>query len=446
LPTVGGAVIDINGTALGLLASEVTVTYTGGSDGLMRRSHTANCTVVTPGTSLRCVSVPGAGANYTFTVEVASGVSDSSADAVSYAAPIILALEGPGATGADTTGGANITLKGSNFGPAGGNTSVSAWASPTTHGELVFSGWSCLVVEDHVAIQCEVTAGAGTALSWRVVVEGLANAVPLASYAPPTLVAVRFTDAGVTHASTTGDTRLSLVGRNLWHNVAYVKVEVSTPAGTARATGCAFAVNHTELQCVLPAGVGAISSVSVMVLGQNSTLAPVGIAYEPPTVVSVSPSTWPTNVASLAVTVEGSGFGSVNSSSQVSVTATPLNVSGHCDSGQGGEVLTVNTINVLNDTTLTFSIPASFTHRLAAGWQVHVVVAGQPSSASFVTVYTSRPGITEINVGSSNGTHSLLVVTGSSFGSCAGDVNMTVGGAFCDELKVAEVGQVRSVH
>jgi hypothetical protein len=438
-------VIDITGTALGLLANEVNVTYTGGSDGLARRSHTAaNCTVVIPGTSLRCVSVPGAGANYTFTVEVAGGVSNSSADTVSFAAPIILALEGPGATGASTAGGASITLTGSNFGPTDGNISVSAWASPTAHGGLVFPGHNCTVVKDHVAIQCEVAAGAGTALSWRVVVEGLANAVPLASYAPPSLVAVNFTDVGIIHASTTGGTRLSLLGHNLWHEVAYVEVAVTTPAGTARASACAYAVNHTTLVCVLPAGVGAISLVSVTVLGQTATLAPHGLAYEPPAAVSVSPSTWPTNVASLPglVTVMGSGFGSLNSSGLVSVRATPLNVSGLCDSGQGSGVLFGTAISVLDDSALTFSIPASFTHRLAAGWQVYVVVAGQPSSASAVTVNTSSPGITEINVGSLNGTHSFLEVFGSSFGagSCAGDVTMTVGGAFCDELKVAEVG------
>ncbi len=450
LPTVGGAVIDITGTALGLLASEVSVTYTGGSGGLARRSHTAaDCTVPAsaPGTSLRCISVPGAGANYSFTVEVAGGVSNSSTETMSYAAPIILALEGPGATGANTTGGAFVMLNGSHFGPAGGNISVSAWASPTAHGGLVFPGRNCTVVKDHVAIQCEVSRGAGTALSWRVVVEGLASAAPLASYAAPSLVSVHFSDTGVTHAVTQGGTRLSLVGQDLWDDVAYVEVTLTTPAGTARASGCAYAVNHTTLVCVLPAGMGTISLVSVTVLGQTATLVPDGLAYEPPTVVSVSPSTWPTNVSSLAspVTVVGSGFGSPNTSSQVSVTATALNISGHCDSGQGSVSLAVTAINVRDDTALTFSIPPTFTHPLAAGWLVHVVVA-ERSSASSVTVYTSSPRITEINVGSLNGTHSLLMVTGSSFGSCAGDVTMTVGGVLCDEVKVAEVGRGHSAH
>ena len=58
LPTVGGATIDIRGTGLGLTASTVSVMYTGGSDGMARRSYTlppGACTLVSPGTALRYV-------------------------------------------------------------------------------------------------------------------------------------------------------------------------------------------------------------------------------------------------------------------------------------------------------------------------------------------------------------------------------------------------------
>ena len=59
LPTVGGAAIDIRGSGLGLSATAVSVTYTGGSLGMMRRSYTlpqGACTLVSPGTALRWVS------------------------------------------------------------------------------------------------------------------------------------------------------------------------------------------------------------------------------------------------------------------------------------------------------------------------------------------------------------------------------------------------------
>lgn len=56
LPTVGGAAIDIMGTGLGLSASTVSVTYTGGSVGMKQRSYTLPpgvCTLMSPGTALR---------------------------------------------------------------------------------------------------------------------------------------------------------------------------------------------------------------------------------------------------------------------------------------------------------------------------------------------------------------------------------------------------------
>ena len=101
----------------------------------------------------RCTSVPGIGANYTFVVAVEGGVSNASTDALSYAPPVINSLSGPGASGADTAGGAVIFLNGSNFGPVDATTVVRAWSSPSVNDSLVFPGVNCSVVEAHVAIR-----------------------------------------------------------------------------------------------------------------------------------------------------------------------------------------------------------------------------------------------------------------------------------------------------
>ncbi len=95
----------------------------------------------------------GIGANYTFVVTVAGGVSNASADALSYAPPVINSLNGPGASGAGTGGGAVIFLNGSNFGPVDATTVVRAWSSPSVNDSLVFPGVNCSVVEAHVAIR-----------------------------------------------------------------------------------------------------------------------------------------------------------------------------------------------------------------------------------------------------------------------------------------------------
>jgi hypothetical protein len=96
------------------------------------------------------------GANYTFTVTVDGGTSAASADKLSYAPPVINALDGPGAAGATTSGGAVIFLNGSNFGPVDARTVVAAWASPLANDSLTFPGVNCAVVVAHIAIRCGV--------------------------------------------------------------------------------------------------------------------------------------------------------------------------------------------------------------------------------------------------------------------------------------------------
>jgi hypothetical protein len=110
------------------------------------RSVTLRC-------ACRCTSAAGVGANYTFTVAVDGGASSASADALSYAPPVINSLSGPGASGASTTGGAVIFLNGSNFGPVDATTVVRAWSSPSVNDSLVFPGVDCVVVEAHIAIR-----------------------------------------------------------------------------------------------------------------------------------------------------------------------------------------------------------------------------------------------------------------------------------------------------
>ncbi len=113
MPTLGGAIVEVAGRNLGLLATVVTLTYSGGSDGMTPRNRTAGaCVIATPGTLLRCPSVAGVGANYTFVVTVEGGVSDPGQDRLSYTPPSISSVEGAGAVQASTAGGALVLLRG----------------------------------------------------------------------------------------------------------------------------------------------------------------------------------------------------------------------------------------------------------------------------------------------------------------------------------------------
>ncbi len=121
LPTAGTASVDIKGARLGLLGSAISVNYGGGSLGLTARTHAVPagaCTVVVPGTFIRCPTLPGVGANYTFVVSVDGGASAPSAASLSYAPPIINSVEGPGAYNALAAGGMQILLQGVRVRPA----------------------------------------------------------------------------------------------------------------------------------------------------------------------------------------------------------------------------------------------------------------------------------------------------------------------------------------
>jgi hypothetical protein len=150
LPTAGGGLVDVLGERLGLIPATITLAYSGGSPGLPQRTFQlppGACTVVTPGAHLRCPTLPGAGSSYTFTVTVDGGASAPSVGTLSYSAPVLTAVEGPGAVQGPARGGAPITFRGVNFGPAGPGTEVQAWASPAAAPHLQFPATDCMVVE-----------------------------------------------------------------------------------------------------------------------------------------------------------------------------------------------------------------------------------------------------------------------------------------------------------
>jgi hypothetical protein len=90
--------------------------------------HTAACSVVGAGhTTVRCISPPGVGTGYAWSLSVAGQTSAPSAQTTSYGPPSVteLTVAGTGIAGGDepgsvpTAGGATVTLTGMNFGPDG---------------------------------------------------------------------------------------------------------------------------------------------------------------------------------------------------------------------------------------------------------------------------------------------------------------------------------------
>jgi hypothetical protein len=431
MPTNGGSPVVVLGSNLGLTAGAVTVTYTGGPD--RNRSYSMGaCTVVSPGTKIQCPSAPGAGANYSVVVSIEGRASQPSDVRISYAAPVISSMDGDGATGATTEGGSEINLRGSNFGPEG--SAVQAWAIPAANTSLTFSGLSCVVVTAHVAIRCITSPGIGTSLAWRVMVDGQANSVPESSYASPRVDSVTFAGLGVTSASTVGGTDVLIQGANFGALIDNVEVAIVTPSEAAAASMCTLQVPHRALRCTLPAGTGAITRVTVTVLGQSGAVATTGLAYAPPEIYAVSPAFWPTNVTAVVVTLTGRGFGSPVHAAGVTVVAMGRHSCGGEDTAVVGSKVVVR-----SDSELSFVIQGGVEH-VVTSWSVGVSVAGQGAD---VAVGTKPPGVPTLTMLENlNGALYSLQLTGSDYGAglsgCASDVSVRIDGQACVSLTMTQ--------
>ena len=175
-------------------------------------------------------------------------------------------------------------MHGSNFGPEAQAVSVTAWSTPLANDSLVFPGVNCTVVVDHSVIQCLTSPSVGSKLTWSVVVEGLVNAVPTTSVAPPVVSNASFVGLARDAAATTGGSQLIVFGTNFGVLVDVVSVTLKTAfvggdastTTTVAATGCQLLSPDTVLVCVMPPGTGRISAIIVTVLGQAGTLAEPG--------------------------------------------------------------------------------------------------------------------------------------------------------------------------
>jgi hypothetical protein len=301
----------------------------------------------------------------------------------------------------------------------------------------------------HLSGRCLVTSGRGAALSWRVEVEGQANAMPLASYAPPTLDRAYFAAEGVVRADTQGGTELALEGRNLWDDVRFVSVSITTPAGVSTATGCRFIVPHEKLVCTLPPGVGTISLVTLTELDQGVALGPVGLAYAAPAITSVAPVDWPTNVDGATLTVTGRGFGTPSISSLVAVTVSGVVCNASREGTYTNVSLKAGAITVRNDTQLTFEVRGVVEH-VVSPWMVAISVAGRALDGGVWTIPSRPPTSLALSLARlSNGTHNFLRITGLDLGAgvgtgtstCGGrDVTVTIDGVSCSTLVMTQVG------
>lgn len=312
---------------------------------------------------------------------------------------------------------------------------VAAWASPTVDTSLVFHGLNCTVSEPHVAISCQTSPGVGATLAWRVVVEGQSNAVPLSSYAGPTVYSALFSPADVRHADSRGGTALLISGLNFGPFTSKTVVNAHVPYGDLVVSNCTLLQPDALLGCTLPGGTGPIAFISVAVLGQRASFPTPHLAYAPPTVRTVVPPVWGTDLLLLTVVVFGSGFGSPTQSGNVAVTATErcATCSGTLIAVPGSSVV------VRSDGEALFSLPFSPDH-IVAEWTLSISVSGQAISPQPLVVVTRPPAAPSLTFGAPpNKTHATLLLTGSDYGPMLSGVVVTIDEAPCTQLTMVVV-------
>ena len=281
ISTSGGNVLTVTGMNFGPPTSapaDVSLTY-GGAPFV---ATGCNVPLSSPHTTLICYSAAGVGRLLGISVTVGGQTVTSASFSVSYAAPTVSALYGPGTALVETTGGVTIGILGTNFGPI--DSRFSPNASYTRAGSQVYAALSCRTTVAHTNIECVIAEGTGTGYSWTVVVGGQTSAACAAcvktGYRPP--VAASFTGAGADQASTPGFQAVRITGSGFGplstppslisgYYGLYNVDNSGVVSDDFNATGCNVTVAHYEITCFTNAGAGTSLQWVLVVDGQRST-------------------------------------------------------------------------------------------------------------------------------------------------------------------------------
>ena len=259
----------------------------------------SNCTVVTDDTVVECTSLPGVGTPTPLLAAVQN--LTFAAPLVAYGVPCLSSVSGRGATAASTIGGDVVVLTGQNLGPIGTpldyvmyGPGVTPSVAPTASSAGVYTAVNCAVTVAHTEVRC-VTAPAVGSRHVRVVavarqVSGVCVSAGgrvadiTSSYGGPSVDSVTVVtshDAPSGLLQTEGGTVLAVRGWNFGRRadasvfLADEPVEVWT------------LVNDTLMYVAVPPGSGVGKQLRVVV-GDQYTVAPALLAYEPPTVTLVT--------------------------------------------------------------------------------------------------------------------------------------------------------------
>lgn len=263
-----------------------------------------------------CVTPAGAGAQLTIGVTV-SGQTNAGQDkplTFSYFPPSVDNIVSP--PNPSTEGGVVLEFVGENFGPSGGKLEASV-----TIGEQ----YDCVILtRDHTRITCTVPEGFGQSLAVEVEVSGQTSGVVSErfSYGLPSLNTFICDRIPMTNQTTP----CHITGSNFGNtNVNKDLVPVVSIGSGSDAVSCTVSsFSHTAIECTMGTGFGANNTLSATVGGiEISGASLFSFSYQPPVILSISPSPIPVRQSS-RITVVGRNFGD-------RVSALSLRIGGkHC--------------------------------------------------------------------------------------------------------------------
>ena len=342
-----------------------------------------DCAVLTyTHTKITCNYSAGQGTERS--VVVTSGGVDSESSFLDYEAPQIDSLS---PLSAPTVGNSALTLTGRSFGSEG---SIEVFIGPNP----------CSVTfQSHAEVVCTIPVGSG-AQEVRTIVSGQSSSFVDWTYSPPNVSSVT-----PVLVSTGGEVELTIGGTSFG------------TAGTVLIGGSPCSItshSHTQIKCMVGAGVGKDLSVQVDIdsLPSNTD---VTVSYREPVIGSINPSAADTS-GNILLTIFGSDFGP-----------------GGADIGY---VSIAGTICPLLYDVYSFSqIVCILPEGSGDTNSVQVTVAGQVSNATnfayngpVLTSINPQNGPTDANSGS--GGYEVVIV-GSSLGV---EGTITIGGAVCSVL------------
>ena len=248
-------------------------------------------------------------------------------------------VTGPGRFEANTAGGEELFLIGSNFGPVTSDLYVTIGedinARYGPHTNYRYNATNCRVTTDQTVITCTTAEGTGKDHAWVLNVgdQDSPRLEANTSYAPP--MVITYTGPGSHLAQTSGDEIVIIEGRNFGPKEKYLQANGQQPELVSytnnllqeaadidfdyfTAENCQVLVSHKFLQCNTSAGAGAALQWTVVIDGQSSVRPTTD--YAPPSISKLylnkaTASTLSTlsTEGGQTITIEGNDFGPLGS-------------------------------------------------------------------------------------------------------------------------------------